>query len=718
MVVFFNTDNAQTIIQCKHYLKSGIKLLISDLEKKELPKIKKLNPARYIVVTSCPLSPMEKTSIKTKLSPYILSEVDIFGKENLNDLLKQYPKIETAHYKLWLTSIDVLHVLLNNSLLGRSQEYLKNTILKQSKFLVQTEHYPKALQMVQERNSIIITGSPGVGKTTLANQLSIYLVNKGYEFYCIDEDIKEAEEIFQEGKKQLFYFDDFLGSNILEALNMNNRDSKIIRFIERIKNSDDKKFILTSRAHILNQQIARNERYHHANINNDRYELEIAELSDLDKAKILYNHIWHSNLPEEYIDAIYYKERYKKIIEHQNYNPRIIEFITNNYRIQKTESSQYWQYIQDTLNNPEDVWKQIIDYDLDDVSRYILLAIILNGNLIREAELLYFYNSLQELHLDIQHNKIFRNTIEPLVNSIIIMAITKQGKIYSLFNPSIADYILKNYLHESRYTTVVNNILHSESHALYIDALIESQNQSNLCRQLANDKVKQILVSEKCTFSYIDITYLAIYWDYIDSTLKKHDSFSKITQFVTNEMQFSTNTDHNYFIIMLELTYKKILNGDIYPLQFATEIANILEKFLNHYLTPGIYLHEYLGYRDFLNLYELLIQSDNSQYYNLFKERFFEYIFENDIITDLLIQHKQVINLHSYKDYDSNITKQLIKLVFIEDLGMNLNTSELNELISSVNIDRIIEYNENCQSKQILELEIKATSSINELFER
>ena len=52
----------------------------------------------------------------------------------------------------------------------------------------------------------------------------------------------------------------------------------------------------------------------------------------LDKAKILYNHIWFSQLEDGYIDEIYRNKRYLNIIKHDNYNPyvmQVLKFINN-----------------------------------------------------------------------------------------------------------------------------------------------------------------------------------------------------------------------------------------------------------------------------------------------------------------------------------------------------------------------------------------------------
>src|SRR5580704_16064648 len=58
------------VVQCKHYLRSGFDKLKTTFANKELPKIARLNPTRYIVATSVPLTPANKQALLTILSPY------------------------------------------------------------------------------------------------------------------------------------------------------------------------------------------------------------------------------------------------------------------------------------------------------------------------------------------------------------------------------------------------------------------------------------------------------------------------------------------------------------------------------------------------------------------------------------------------------------------------------------------------------------------------
>ncbi|MBV6415461.1 MAG: hypothetical protein OMOMHJEC_03351 [Xanthomonadales bacterium] len=208
---YFSPGQGEVVVQCKHWLKSGLPALVTKLRSTERDKIAKLKPASYLLVTSLELSRVNKAEIKTALHPFIKTESDVFGAEDLNDMLALYPDLERKHYKLWISSSNVLRSMLNNAILGRSN-YKLQEIIRDSHRYVRTEAHAEALVRLEKMRSIIITGAPGVGKTLLADQLARDYVARGFELCVIENSIEEAEAIYQERKQQLFYFDDFLGS--------------------------------------------------------------------------------------------------------------------------------------------------------------------------------------------------------------------------------------------------------------------------------------------------------------------------------------------------------------------------------------------------------------------------------------------------------------------------------------------------------------------------
>lgn len=683
---FFDIDGT-TIIQCKHYLKSGVSQLISKLKTNELSKIHKLNPSRYILTTSCPLSPSDKTKIKEILKPFIICESDILGADDLNNLLKEYPSVERQHYKLWFSSTNVLNTILNNAILGRSSDYLKNTIVSKVHLLIQTDNFDKALTQLEKNHTLIITGAPGVGKTTLANQLSLYLcIEKEYEFYCIDEDLKEAEEIYQQDKKQLFYFDDFLGANILEALGAHNRDSKVIQFIRRVKHDPTKRFILTSRSHILSQKSFQNERYDQAKINQDRYELEISLLSNIDKAKILYNHLWHSNLPQEFIDELYLnsshqEKRYETIVRHPSYNPRLIEFITDYDHFQDIPSHQYWEHIQENLTNPHNLWKQVIENDIDELSKYILLAIALNKNSLTERELQYFYNSLISQDEELHNQKTFRNTIELLLDSLLKSSLNySTEKIYTLFNPSIADYLINNYLSEYVYLEKINWHLYSYQYSQYLFDLYKNNKIStSIYQRLIQSKINIFIEQQNIYPDDLEIAYLIHHW--------KHINFQSpnVCRYLTTLGQKTLLSMGRYDTSRLfGIIPKLIHNKFICPIKSHSQLI----KFIGFYFSDEQLINpEFFGLASIINL----LAYEKEATIETFSNNFTKHIIEHDLVTYYAEDERVLSDIHNpcVPSIEETIFEWIVN-GFLKEIPFDLLEDDLHELVKSADIDHLL----------------------------
>lgn len=478
---FWIGDIKEGIIQCKHYLETPYSQLISKLKNEELDKVKKLNPSKYIFVTSKKLSRKNKQEIINIFQPYIQTQGDIWGQEDLNTFLskKENQDIVERNYKLWITSTSVLDILYNNAIKGRSQVTIRDIEEKAYRYVV-TENHNIGLRILEKNNVIILTGEPGIGKTTLADNLAIHYIAKGYEFCDIEENISEAENLFRENEQKqiLFYCDDFLGSNMYDAIN-NKKDSHIVKFINRIRKDNSKKFILTSRTNILNKAYSLSHIFQNLKIRDNEFLLTIENLTNIDKAKILYNHIYHSKLPKQFIDVIYEDKRYKDIIKHRNFNPRIIEFITDYSVIGNVKSENYWTHIIKSLNKPEIIWEGYFQNQTDDFVRALTFLTVFNNGKITEDNLRDSYNTFLNIHpLNFGDNsdKSFE-FIRKLATKSLLNRNHLGGDSYEyvLFNPSIADFVLSAYSNETDLICNILKSLDSEFSIDYLHTLLRSE---------------------------------------------------------------------------------------------------------------------------------------------------------------------------------------------------------------------------------------------------
>lgn len=443
---YFTAQGNEVILQCKHWCNTPLSKLIRELSHTEKAKLDKLNPHRYLLAVSNPLSRADKKAIHRALSPHIKSESDIYGKEDLNGFLKDKTHIEQRHYKLWLHSASVLSHIFNHAILGRSAFSLEEILRSASRYVV-TANHDAALKMLEQLGVVIITGEPGVGKTTLADHLCLHYVTQGFTYLKIAEDIREAESAFEPESPQVIYFDDFLGRNYLEALN-GHEGNQITQFIRRIATNKNKRFVLTSRSTILNQGRFLIDSFEHNNVHKNEYELRIKSLTDMDKAQILYNHIWHSELGDKYIEQLYFNRRYREIIEHENFNPRLISYITDATRLETCEPNDYWNYIVRSLMNPSLVWENPFNAQQDDYGRAIILLVVLNGAPLDEKILAEAYHRFLALpeNQNLHGRREFQSNIRLLTGSFLNRIVSSQAhSMIDLFNPSIGDYVLKRY---------------------------------------------------------------------------------------------------------------------------------------------------------------------------------------------------------------------------------------------------------------------------------
>lgn len=443
---YFISNNKEIILQCKHWANTPITQLINHLAKIEKPKLDNLKPSGYLLAVSNKLSHADKKAISLALGGHIKSESDIFGNEDLNDLIPKYPDIEKRHYKLWLCSTGVLSHIINKPIFERSIYSLKEALAVTQKYVV-TSNHDKAISKLEALGVVILSGEPGVGKTTLAEHICLQYVNDGYEFIKIEDDINEAEAVLKESKKQIFYFDDFLGRNYFEAL-QGKTGSRVVSFIRRIASEKNcKRFILTSRSTVLNQGKVLMDCFKHQNLDQNEFELTVATLSEMDKARILYNHLWYTNLPHEYIDELYKDKRYRKIISHKNFNPRLINFITDYTRHENLDAKDYWEKTIDSLNNPADVWENPFVAQQDDYSRALVLLVTLNRSAISEDALAVAYNLYLGYpeNAGLQGRRDFLTNLKHLTGSLLTKYITENEARFDLFNPSLGDYVLNRY---------------------------------------------------------------------------------------------------------------------------------------------------------------------------------------------------------------------------------------------------------------------------------
>nr|WP_319580348.1 restriction endonuclease [uncultured Methanospirillum sp.] len=231
-------EEGEIIVQCKHYLKSGYSKLRKILQKEETVKIKIHKPKRYIVFTSCPLSFGNAEELVEILSPFCIGKQDIYGFDDIQSLLQKYEDIVKDFPSLWYISEQIFQQILNQNIYFFTESGIDqiNSFIKR---FVRTNNYVEIKNAIGKNNVCIVSGEPGVGKTTIAKILSLHYRYLNYEVIQVSKDIEEGFRTLNKNP-QFFLCDDFLGQcSIIEKLSKNEED-RLLNFIDIVQKREKK----------------------------------------------------------------------------------------------------------------------------------------------------------------------------------------------------------------------------------------------------------------------------------------------------------------------------------------------------------------------------------------------------------------------------------------------------------------------------------------------
>ena len=504
-------NNNEIVVQVKHYLKSGEAKLIKTFKETELPKIKNLKPKRYIIVTSIGLSALQKDDLKKTFEPYIQTSNDILGKENLNALLREHKEVVKKHFKLWFSSSEVLTSILNNAIEGRSRSYL-DQISKKIQSYVLTECFDNANNILEKEKLLVITGMPGIGKTTLANVLLIDKARQGYKVYLINR-IREAEDVISINpeEKQIFYFDDFLGEVYYEILTGSQKETEIAQFIDRIISEPNKFLILSTRTVILEQARNKSEKIKRSRLQTAKYEVELSNYSNFEKAKILYNHLYFREIDESYILQIVKDKFYQRIISHKNYTPRIIEFLTDKFRLKNVSVEEYKEFILRNLNHPEEIWNDSINNQISYLDKCLLYTLFTYRNTLvfNIADVRRSFDKRLIYETDVNNQPIktnqFDDSVKNLLNGFIYIdmpGVDSKFESIRFINPSISDFLLGDLKNnDAEKLAILNSLVFIEQFEIFDSSktgiVISNEQQHILLEKIGSNLLESLYPWQK-----------------------------------------------------------------------------------------------------------------------------------------------------------------------------------------------------------------------------
>lgn len=517
------------IIQAKHYTNSTYAQLKAAL-KKEVQKIQKLQPQEYFVCTSQELTRRNKLEIVELFSEFMPDISYVKDKIYIDSFLekKENQDVVEKNYKLWLCASNVLSLINNQDVFIDCAELMID-IEDQIKLFVETQAYYDARNKLHKDNIIIIIGAPGVGKSTLSKMLLLYYANKGYKVrYVTNNNISEIKRSLNPStsEKEIVLLDDFLGQHYLNL--KDSQPDELSTLMSFVKKSNNKKLILNSRVTILNEAIQTylNFRGIMIRYEKNKFLVDLDKMSSLEKAKILYNHLYFNDVPQKYLSEVKRDRGYLRIVNHENYNPRIIEYVTQKHNYRNVPYMDYFQYIIKKLDNPEDVWRDEFRNRLDKSDRILMNTLYSLSDTMIDSEVLeQAFNAriIREANCDTSINQ-YRETEIRLSDSLIKKIDDGKSIKVAVINPSVNDYL---------FSEIESNI--NEQIAIIDNAVFYEQ----IFRVLKSEAAKEFYKNKLCQGNFTTINTLKnnAFFYFLKSVVELHILDAILKNEVTDSLE-------------------------------------------------------------------------------------------------------------------------------------------------------------------------------------
>jgi hypothetical protein len=256
--------------------------------------------------------------------------------------------------------------------------------------------------------------------------------------------------------------------------------------LSEAKRSRTLKVILTTREYILAEARRLYERLSGPELEAAKCIVTVEHYTRGRRARILYNHVYFSTLPCAYVRALLRDRSYRKVIDHPNYSPRIIEWMTTDTALTGVPPDKFPDAFVAALDNPTRIWEHALENQLGDDAQYVLLCLATISGRIGHDDLRHAWETLvikgTNAEPTIAERKRFVTALKQLDGSFVRTTRSHAEIVVEFHNPSIRDFVSRRLAGEP---ATLAEIVNSAPYFEQVSCLLRLNGDGHVARKPA-----------------------------------------------------------------------------------------------------------------------------------------------------------------------------------------------------------------------------------------
>lgn len=295
--------SGHVVVQCKATVKDGSSISLAHLTDEILKAKILVRDGRcdsYILMTNASVSGDAASKIEDELKAVGVKHFMVYERNRINLAIASNSRLRRFVPRVY--GLGDLSSILDERRYDQAKA-LVASLGKDLSTFVPTESHKRAVEAVEKHGFVLLLGDPASGKSVIASTLAAAAM---HEWDCLVQRPTTPEALVEgwnpNEPAQFFWLDDVFGSVRYDPL----KAESWVANAPSIKAAISKgtKVVLTSRGYIWNEARKMIKTYTFPLLTDNQVVIDLAELSLLEKKRMLYNHIRLGNQESSYKEEL------------------------------------------------------------------------------------------------------------------------------------------------------------------------------------------------------------------------------------------------------------------------------------------------------------------------------------------------------------------------------------------------------------------------------